>query len=205
MTLTEVMTLSESEVNLPEDWDQPRYERWLKALENRYEDVPWFLDIFKSIDRVFQMKLMQVESCFSLDAFVSYVLVMRNLDFPEISVMEAGSTRALHKKLSKKIELKVERNSSVSVELNALFGLYYDSKRHSWSQRRGFATLLNILRAVYGEDVVLEILDRMKEEIPDSTIIDAVQILPYWDEVREHPLSWAVNLYSARLAVGKDG
>lgn len=192
--MTEVMTVSESEVNLPEDWNQKRYETWLKALENRYEEVPRFLDIFKSIDRVLQMKFMQVESCFIPRMFISYVLVMRNLDFPEISIMETASTRALHKKLAQKIELKVARNSVVSKDLMIAFGAH--QRRSSGSQRRGLTTLLHILAAIYGEDAVREILNRMKEEIPEATIIDAVQILPYWDEVREHPLSWALSLYS---------
>lgn len=192
--MTKVMTVSESETDLPEDWNQKRYEKWLKALENRYEDVPWFLDLFKSIDRVIQMKLMQVESCFSQRMFIAYVLVMRNLEFPEVSIMETASTRALHKKLLQKVELKVPRNSVVSPDLMILFGVH--QPRASMSHRRGAATLVHMLAAVYGEDAIREISSRTNEEVPLATIIDVVQILPHWDEVRDHPLSWALSIYS---------
>lgn len=55
-------------------------------------------------------------------------------------------------------------------------------------------TLLMLLRALYSEDMVLEVCQRFKDQEILLSVRELNQVLSNWDEYREHPTSWIAEI-----------
>jgi hypothetical protein len=55
---------------------------------------------------------------------------------------------------------------------------------------------LYVLRTMYGEQRVLEIIRRVNDEKTKCSVLDVSKLLENWDDYRELPLTWAMSLTS---------
>lgn len=67
-------------------------------------------------------------------------------------------------------------------------------------QRKGMTllTALQLLRCVYGEQTIYEILDRFESDSEDWAAYDFVEIAENWEELKDHPLHWIMATVNSR-------
>lgn len=173
------------------------YLRHLTSFKLKYDKYPEFIKDFTSIPAEPQLEMLRVESCFSGEYFIAYFSLMKAAGFPKTSVMQAVDSgyRSLYKKIGRNVELQcpiTEMDSAIIREIMEGFRL----GRRQFGSARGEITVIYMLRALYGEEVLIDFISRARNEADEVTVLDLVNVLPHWTEIKEYPLSWGVKLYS---------
>lgn len=56
--------------------------------------------------------------------------------------------------------------------------------------------LINFMQILYGEKVMFECVNRLKEENIDCGYVHLIHLLREWDEVKKYPLEWSIHTQS---------
>jgi hypothetical protein len=66
--------------------------------------------------------------------------------------------------------------------------------RRVYSKSHNLLTILLLLRSAYGEKDLLDLLTRIKDEDFNWTALQIVSLLKNWDEFKDYPLEWSINM-----------
>lgn len=104
-----------------------------------------------------------------------------------------------------KLEYLLEREtSSDELELQLNIGIEFEElteplefletfggdDRPNWA---GVKTTLYLLRHIYGEELMVEVLTRREIEKADLTILEICKLLQDYEKLKHHPLAWAIE------------
>jgi hypothetical protein len=67
------------------------------------------------------------------------------------------------------------------------------------SQKTIYLTVMFLLRELFGESIVTELLQRLKDEQISVDILKITKILENWDQYRELPLSWTLEIMESKI------
>lgn len=170
------------------------------SVSNAIQDLIWKFEESKQLetewnrlDLSVQIDLVPKVRYFSVDFILNYIELLSLIGFPSLPTIKRWNDSSLSRFamiVSKETEIDVV-NEPISKEFARTF-LSATSETPSWDR----VNVIHLMRAIFGQQVMLECVDRMASEVLNKSFFDLIPVMKDWENLKKLPLEWSMNLTS---------
>lgn len=168
------------------------------SMTSAIQDLVWKFEASEQLEMEWhelptdvQIDLVPKVRYFSESCTLSYMKLLRVNGFPSLPLIKRWNDRSLESfcKIFKDSTGVDWISEPASAEFSRQF-LSAVSETPSWDK----VNVIHLMRATFGQQVMLECLDRLPTEIPGASFFGMIPIMQDWENLKQYPLGWSSNL-----------